>query len=32
MTPRITVVTLGVDELPSALRLYRDGLGFPTAG
>jgi hypothetical protein len=32
MEPRITVVTLGVDDLERALRFYRDGLGFPTQG
>jgi len=32
MKPRITVITLGVDDLEASLRFYRDGLGFPTAG
>lgn len=32
MKPRITVITLGVDDLESAVRFYRDGLGFPTDG
>ena len=32
MKPRITVLTLGVDELDRALAFYRDGLGLPTAG
>lgn len=32
MQPRITVITLGVDDLKRALRFYRDGLGFPTDG
>jgi uncharacterized protein len=32
MKPRITVITLGVDDLESALVFYRDGLGFPTEG
>ena len=32
MQPRITIVTLGVDDLGKALRFYRDGLGFPTEG
>lgn len=32
MKPRITVLTLGVDDLPRALRFYRDGLGLPTEG
>ncbi|MGH8017095.1 MAG: VOC family protein [Opitutaceae bacterium] len=32
MKPRITVITLGVDDLQRALRFYRDGLGLPTQG
>lgn len=32
MQPRITVLTLGVDDLDVSLRFYRDGLGFPTEG
>jgi catechol 2,3-dioxygenase-like lactoylglutathione lyase family enzyme len=32
MRPRITVITLGVDNLEASLRFYRDGLGFPTEG
>jgi catechol 2,3-dioxygenase-like lactoylglutathione lyase family enzyme len=32
MTPRITLITLGVDDLEKALRFYRDGLGLPTEG
>lgn len=32
MQPRITVITLGVDDLEAALRFYRDGLGLATAG
>lgn len=32
MRPRITVVTLGVDDLERAVAFYRDGLGFPTDG
>ena len=32
MKPRITVITLGVDDLERALRFYRDGLGLPTRG
>ena len=32
MKPRITVITLGVNDLDKALRFYRDGLGFSTAG
>lgn len=30
MEPRISLVTLGVDDLERSLRFYRDGLGFPT--
>jgi catechol 2,3-dioxygenase-like lactoylglutathione lyase family enzyme len=32
MVPRITVITLGVDDLEASLRFYRDGLGFATEG
>jgi catechol 2,3-dioxygenase-like lactoylglutathione lyase family enzyme len=32
MTPRITLITLGVDDLQRAVAFYRDGLGFPTQG
>ena len=32
MKPRITVLTLGVDDLEASLRFYRDGLGFATEG
>lgn len=32
MKPRISVITLGVDDLERALRFYRDGLGLPTEG
>jgi catechol 2,3-dioxygenase-like lactoylglutathione lyase family enzyme len=32
MKPRITVLTIGVDDLERALRFYRDGLGLPTEG
>lgn len=32
MKPRITVVTLGVDNLERSLAFYRDGLGLPTQG
>ena len=31
MKPRLSLVTLGVADLPRALRFYRDGLGWPTA-
>src|SRR5687767_65786 len=30
MEPRISLITLGVEDLPRAVRFYRDGLGFPT--
>lgn len=30
MEPRITLITLGVMDLPRAVRFYRDGLGWPT--
>jgi uncharacterized protein len=30
--PRITVITLSVDDLERALTFYRDGLGLPTRG
>lgn len=32
MKPRISVVTLGVDDLEAAVRFYRDGLGLQTEG
>lgn len=32
MKPRITVITLGVDDLEEAVGFYRDGLGLPTEG
>lgn len=32
MKARITVLTIGVDDLDAAVRFYRDGLGFPTDG
>jgi uncharacterized protein len=32
MKPRITVITLGVDDLERAVAFYRDGLGFATDG
>jgi catechol 2,3-dioxygenase-like lactoylglutathione lyase family enzyme len=32
MKPRITLITLGVDDLEKSLAFYRDGLGFPTEG
>jgi catechol 2,3-dioxygenase-like lactoylglutathione lyase family enzyme len=30
MEPRISLITLGVDDLLRSLAFYRDGLGFPT--
>lgn len=30
MEPRITLITLGVADLPRAVRFYRDGLGWAT--
>jgi len=30
--PRITVITIGVDDVERALHFYRDGLGFATQG
>jgi catechol 2,3-dioxygenase-like lactoylglutathione lyase family enzyme len=32
MKPRITLLTLGVDDLEKSLRFYRDGLGLKTEG
>lgn len=32
MKPRITLITLGVDDLERSLRFYRDGLGLKTKG
>lgn len=32
MKPRITLITLGVDDLERALKFYRDGLGLKTEG
>lgn len=32
MKPRITILTLGVDDLERSLKFYRDGLGLPTKG
>jgi catechol 2,3-dioxygenase-like lactoylglutathione lyase family enzyme len=32
MNPRISVLTIGVDDLERSLRFYRDGLGFPSPG
>ena len=32
MKPRITLITLGVDDLERAVKFYRDGLGLATEG
>jgi catechol 2,3-dioxygenase-like lactoylglutathione lyase family enzyme len=32
MKPRITLMTLGVDDLDRAVRFYKDGLGLATEG
>lgn len=32
MRPRITLITLGVDDLDRSVRFYREGLGFRTEG
>jgi catechol 2,3-dioxygenase-like lactoylglutathione lyase family enzyme len=32
MKPRITLLTLGVDDLERSVAFYRDGLGLPTKG
>lgn len=32
MKPRISVLTIGVDDLEASLKFYRDGLGLPTEG
>src|SRR4051812_25763811 len=32
MNPRITMITLGVDDLEKAVVFYRDGLGWSTEG
>jgi catechol 2,3-dioxygenase-like lactoylglutathione lyase family enzyme len=32
MKPRITVITIGVDDLEKSLRFYRDGLALSTEG
>lgn len=32
MQPRITVITLGVDDLERSLSFYRDGMGLATEG
>jgi catechol 2,3-dioxygenase-like lactoylglutathione lyase family enzyme len=30
MEPRVSIITLGVEDLNRSLRFYQDGLGFPT--
>lgn len=32
MKPRITLLTIGVDDLERSVAFYRDGLGLPTPG
>ncbi|MHA4808914.1 VOC family protein [Flavitalea flava] len=32
MKPRITILTLGVDDLEKAYKFYHNGLGLPSAG
>ncbi|MFL6714084.1 MAG: VOC family protein [Sulfurifustis sp.] len=32
MKPRVTLITLGVEDLERSLKFYRDGLGFKTEG
>lgn len=32
MKARVTVITLGVDDLHRSLKFYRDGMGLPTEG
>lgn len=32
MKPRISVITIGVDDLEASVKFYRDGLGLPTEG
>jgi catechol 2,3-dioxygenase-like lactoylglutathione lyase family enzyme len=32
MKPRVTMITLAVEDLERAVAFYRDGLGFPTKG
>ncbi len=32
MKPRLSVITIGVDDLERSLRFYRDGLRLPTEG
>jgi len=32
MKPRLSLITIGVDDLEKSLAFYRDGLGLPTQG
>src|SRR5262245_4897427 len=32
MKPRISLITLGVNDLETSVAFYRDGLGWPTKG
>jgi len=32
MKSRVTVITIGVDDLENSLRFYRNGLDLPTEG
>jgi catechol 2,3-dioxygenase-like lactoylglutathione lyase family enzyme len=32
MRPRVSLITLGVDDLERSVAFYRDGLGLPTRG
>ena len=32
MKPRITILTLGVDDLEKSYKFYHDGLGLPSKG
>ena len=32
MKPKITVITIGVNDLQKSLQFYRDGLGFSSEG
>jgi len=32
MEPRISIITLGVQDMERSYRFYHDGLGFPTSG
>ena len=32
MKPRVSVITIGVENLERSLKFYRDGLGLPTQG